>query len=67
MNPIQCGYGDTNCSCLVHCECAIACCVAVGLFYIVENGENAMCPDHHPGFKKKIYTFLRERYSSWKQ
>jgi hypothetical protein len=50
-NPIQCRYGDTNCSCLVHRECAIACCESVGLVYTVENGKNAMCPDHHPGFK----------------
>jgi hypothetical protein len=59
-NPIQCGYSDANCSCLVHCECAIACCVAVGLVYTVENGKNAMQPDHHPGFKKNYIPFKRK-------
>ena len=32
-NPSQCGYFDGSCSLLVHQECAIECCKAVGIFY----------------------------------
>jgi hypothetical protein len=31
-NPSQCRYLDSNCSLLVHQECAIECCKAVGIF-----------------------------------
>jgi hypothetical protein len=53
-NPSQCRYFDGSCSLLVHRECAIECCRAVGIFYTLEDGKSARCPHHHEGFKKKI-------------
>jgi hypothetical protein len=53
-NPSQCGYFDGSCSLLVHCECAIECCRAVGIIYRLEDGMSSKCPNHHEGFKKKL-------------
>ncbi len=56
-NPSKCGYCDGNCSLLVHCDCAIECCRAVGIIYRLEDGKSAKCPNHHKSFKKKINFF----------
>ena len=53
-NPSQCRYLDGSCSLLVHQECAIECCEAVGIIYRLEDGKSARCPNHHEGFKKKL-------------
>ncbi len=57
MNPSQCGYLDSSCSLLVHQECAIECCKAIGIFYRLEDGKSARCPNHHRRFKKKFNSF----------
>jgi hypothetical protein len=56
-NLSQCGYPDGSCSLLVHQECAIECCKAVGIFYRLEDGKSARCPNHHEGFKMKLNSF----------
>jgi hypothetical protein len=56
-NPSQCGYLDGNCSLLVHRECAIECCRAVGIVFTLEDGKSAKCPNHHKSFKKKLNSF----------
>jgi hypothetical protein len=56
-NPSQCGYLDSNCSLLVHRECAIKCSRAVGIAYTLEDGKSAKCPNHHKSFKKKLNSF----------
>ncbi len=53
-NLSQCRYFDNSCSILVHQECAIECCKAVGIIYTLEDGKSARCPNHHEGFKKKL-------------
>ncbi len=63
MNQSQCGYLDSNCSLLVHCECAIECCRAVGIVYILEDGKSAKCPNHHISLKKKINYFQEIDYN----
>jgi hypothetical protein len=55
----QCGYLDGSCSLLVHHECAIECCRAVGIIYRLDDGKSAKCPNHHEGFKKKLNYFER--------
>jgi hypothetical protein len=57
MNLSQCGYLDSSCSLLVHHECTIECCRAVGIFYRLEDGKSAKCPNHHESFKKKLNSF----------
>jgi hypothetical protein len=42
---------------LVHCECAIECCRAVGIVYTLEDGKSAKCPNHHKSFKKRLNSF----------
>jgi hypothetical protein len=56
-NLSQCRYLDGSCSLLVHQECAIECCKAVGIFYRLEDGKSARYPNHHEGFKKKLNSF----------
>ncbi len=56
-NPSQCGFLDGSCSLLVHQECAIECCKAVVIFYRLEDGKSARCPNHHEGFKEKSNSF----------
>jgi hypothetical protein len=56
-NPSQCRYLDGSCSLLVHCECAIECCRAVGIVYTLDNGKSAKCPNHHEGFKTILNIF----------
>jgi hypothetical protein len=56
-NQSQCGYLDGSCSLLVHHECAIECCRAVGIVYRLEDGKSAKCPNHHKSFKKKLNSF----------
>jgi hypothetical protein len=53
-NPSRCGYLDGSCSLLVHRECAIECCRAVGIVYTLEDGKSAKCPNRHKSFKKKL-------------
>ncbi len=53
-NRSQCRYLDGSCSLLVHRECAIKCCRAGSIFYRLEDGKSARCPNHHEGFKKKL-------------
>jgi hypothetical protein len=53
----QCGHLDGSCSLLVHYECAIECCRAVGIVYRLEDGKSAKCPNHHKSFKKKLNSF----------
>jgi hypothetical protein len=53
-NRSQCRYFDGICSLLVHRECAIECCRAVGNIYTLKDGKSARCPNHHKGFKKKL-------------
>ncbi len=57
MNLSQCGYLDSNCSFLVHRECAIECCRAVGIVYTLEDGKSAKCPNHHESLKNKLNSF----------
>jgi hypothetical protein len=56
-NLSQCRYLDGSCSLLVHQECTIECCKAVGIFYRLEDRKSARCPNHHKGFKKKLNSF----------
>ncbi len=42
---------------MVHRECAIECCRAVGIFYTLEDGKSAKCPNHHESLKEKLNSF----------